>query len=57
MEEEELEEETDQGASTDSAESEEFLFEDYFDSVYRLGFLTGRLISEYFIRNEIEPLA
>lgn len=51
------EDEGDQKSSNDSTETEEFRFEEYFDSIYRLGFLTGRLISEYFIRNEIEPLA
>lgn len=32
-------------------------FREYFNHIYDLGFLTGRLISEHFIRYEIEPLA
>lgn len=32
-------------------------FSDFLNFVYDLGFLSGRLISEYFIRNEIQPLA
>jgi len=47
----------DEEISGQETETDEFIFEEYFDSVYRLGFLTGRLISEYFVRNEIESLA
>lgn len=32
-------------------------FSDFLNFVYDLGFLSGRLISEYFIRYEIQPLA